>query len=228
MALEQVQLVSERYANRSGTHTGTRVYAVRFDDLTFTQSDIFTADDGTTAIPGTGDDWDGSSPASVVGRSYDSTDDQLQVTVTIEYSSSSDKQREAIENPLSRPTVYGYGENGVSEPYFRDVDDLPVVNSAGYEFADMPVRDRSIGTITATRNVASFDDAVAESYRDRINTSSVTINGVTYAARTLRIAGWSATGPHEENGTEFWTETIAIAKNAETHDHYFEDRGLDG
>ena len=52
------------------------------------------------------------------------------------------------------------------------------------------------------------------------------INGTTYAARTLRIAGYSASGPNVENDVTYWTETIRLAKRIEGWDDEYEDRGL--
>lgn len=226
MALESVELISEQYGVSQGTWTGTRVYAVRFDDIEFDQDDILDADDSTTAIPSVGDAWAVGKPAKAIGKQYASSDDQLQVKVTVNYSSKQEDQSQTIENPLSRPTQYSYSDSEVTEPYFRDTDNLPVVNSAGDDFADLPQRGRSVGTIQVTRNVASYNDGTAESYRDLINNSSRTINGTIYLANTLRIVGWGATGPHEENGTTFWTETISVAKNVNGWLDTYEDRGL--
>ena len=227
MSFIEVQVKSEELKTAKGIRTGTRVYDVTSDDVDDDVHGAETADDGTTAIPSIGDAWDGTlTTCLVIGRSvkHGGDDDPLYYEVTIEYSSEQTGQE--IENPLSRPTQYSYDDNIVQEPYFRDTDDLPVTNSAGDDFAALPSRGASEGVIVVTRNVSSFNDLTAESYRNTINSANKTINGVTYTARTLLIAGWSATGPHLENGVTFWTETIRIAKRAATWDDKFEDRGL--
>ena len=227
MAIVEVKLKTESKDLADGVWTGVRIFSVETDSLDDTVDDVKDADDGTTAIPDIGDAWAGGSSLKARGYAirHDYDEHPLFYEVTVNYSSKDDGSS-TIENPLSRPTQYSYEDSQAQEPYFRDTDDNPVVNSAGDDFTDLPARDSAEGVIVITRNVASFNDLTAEGYRNKINSANKTINSVTYATGTLRIVGWSASGPNEENGVTFWTETIRIAKRAAGWDHVFEDRGL--
>lgn len=223
-----VELIRESYGRDGQTRKGERTYRVRFagDGSVHSAKDAESASDGSNTIPTIGAAWSSGDPAKVKGRNATKGEqDQHTYEVTVSYSSESGSV-ETIENPLARPTDYSYEDESVTEPYFRDTDDAPVVNSAGDDFQDLPERERVVGNITITRNVATFNDATAQGYRDKINNADKTINGVTYLARVLRIRSWTATGPHEENDVTFWTETIKIGKRVDTWDDFFEDRGL--
>ena len=158
MAVESVQLVSDSYGVADGTWTGRRTYTVRFETLSFDTADTLTADDGTTTVPSIGDAWAAGKSAKATSKEASSTGDQLEVQVTVGYSSKAEDQQQTIENPLARPTQYSYEDGEEAEPYFRDTDDLPVVNSAGDDFQDLPQRAVSRGYVTVTRNVASYND----------------------------------------------------------------------
>ena len=223
MAVVAVTIIREEYARQGAIRTGTRVYQVQVDGLTDDAESVLSADDGTTAVDEVGDAWSATSTATCKSQKAGAfNEDQLTYEVTCEYSS---KSEEEVEDPLSRPNQYSYTSEQLTEPYFRDTDDLPVTNSAGEPYDELPQREVSRGTITITRNVASYSDVAAEGFRGLINSSDVTINGATYNARKLRITGYNASGPNEENGVTFWTETITIAKNAAGWDHLLEDRG---
>ena len=222
-----VQRTRTDYGRSDGTRTGTQTFLVKFQGTDHTAKDAESADDGTSSIPAIGTRWEPGDPCKVIGRQATKSDrDQHHYDVTVSYSSKAEDERQTVENPLARPTQYSYEDGEEAEPYFRDTDDLPVTNSAGDDFQDLPQRAVSRGYVTVTRNVASYHDLTAESYRNTINSGAVTINGTTYAARTLRIAGYSASGPNIENDIEFWTETIRLAKNVEGWDDQYEDRGL--
>ncbi len=231
MAFISVKLKSEKVSLSSGVWSGTRVYDVESNDIDDDVLGAVNADDGTESIPDIGDAWKVGSVLKARGYdvSHVENDDSYYYSVTVNYSSKDDSDQVTIENPLARPTIYSYEDSLIQEPYFRDEttpNALPAVNSAGDDFTDLPLRDRSEGVIVITRNVASFSDTAAEIYRNTVNSSSVSINGISYSAGTLRIIGWSANGPNEENGVTFDTETIRIAKRSAGWDDIYEDRGL--
>lgn len=227
MSADRVELISTSYNRDRGAITAEKIYQVKLPGTDHTARDAESATDGTNAIDDIGDPFvDGDNAKCIGRRAQKTTKDQHIYDVTVSFSSKSEDQDQTEEDPLARDTDYDYSDSAITEPYFRDTDDNPVVNSAGEEFADLPQRERSIGRIRVTRNVSSFSDSTAQGFRDRVNSSSVTVNGTTYAAKTLRIAGWSASGPSVENGVTFWTETIDVAKNEDGWEDKFEDRGL--
>lgn len=224
MAVIEVTIIREEYAQDGNKYNGVRVYQVKTNDINDDVVDALYANDGTTAVDDVGDTWGSTKAKSKRATAF--SEDLLTYEVTVEYSSETDPADSFPENPLSMPNQYAYSGENVTEPYFRDVDGDPVVNSAGDDYAELPQRERNPRTITITRNVATFDDSVAQPYIERINSSSVSINGVSYNARKCRITNYDATGPHEQNGVEYWTETIVIKCRAEGWDDKLEDRGL--
>jgi hypothetical protein len=229
VSVTRVELIKETYGwtKDSGALSGTRIYRVDVDSLDDDSTDAYVADDGTTSIPSSGDAWKVGSSLKVVSKQVDGFEDhQLSFQVTVGYSSKSDNSGAEIENPLARPAQYNYGSSQSTEPYFRDTDAAPCVNSAGDDFADLPQRERSRARISITRNTATFNHATAYGYINKINASGVSLNGVSYAERTLRIVNYGAQGPSEENGVTYWVETIEIDVNEDTWDDKFEDRGL--
>lgn len=223
MSWIEVKLIKQTYARKGNTFTGRRIYHA-YGDGSENAATATIADDGTTAIPEVGDTWAAAKASDISADEHDA--DPWTFVVTVDYTSSPNPSWTFPENPLSQPNKYSYTSESVTEPYFRDTDNKPVVNSAGEVYAQTPQRERSYGVITITRNVSSYDDATAESYRNLINSGSVSINGTTYAARKLRIKQYDASGPNEQNGVTYWTETIVIAKRPEGWDHVLEDRGL--
>lgn len=196
--------------------TGRRVYEVDTDDLIDDESTALTASDGTDSIPGKGDEWTADHPAVVVRRTARRLNrEQFTFEVTVEYSSEPARVGSAsqADNPLNRGNSYEYGDEMVTEPYFED-ETTPtpkrVVNTNGKPFASDPTRERVVGTITITRNVADFDDENVRNWRNKINDDNVTIRGIQYAADRLRVLSWTGSGPMEENGVTYWTERIRL------------------
>lgn len=233
MSVTDVTMTTEEYNVSKGTYTGKRIYQVSVNASASAEA-ILTATDGADAIPSINDTWDGNDTGDdglkcISKKVKRWQEDLYTFEVTVNYSSSSEEQEQAQKtttSPLAEPTQYSYSDQMFQEPYFRDTDDVPIVNSAGEQYAQMPTRDASRGSITITHNVSSFNDATAEGYRNKINTASATINGHSYAARTLRVRSINATGPSERNGVTYWKETWVILKNLDTWDEVFEDRGL--
>lgn len=224
MAVTEVTIIREEYAQEGNKYNAVRVYQVKVSDINDDVIDALYADDGTTAVDDVGDTWGATKAKSKSATAFN--EDQLTYEVTVEYSSEVDPGWVFPENPLSMPNQYSYSGENITEPYFRDVAGDPVVNSAGDDYAELPQRERNYRTITITRNAATYDDATASAYIERINSGSVSINAVSYAARKLRISNYDATGPHEQNGVEYWTETIVVKVRPEGWDDKLEDRGL--
>lgn len=109
MNIAEVSLTRETLSLSKGVWNGTRIYAVRFADLDFDPHDAMTADDGAVVIPLVGQAWRAGHTATVIGMTASTTEDQLQVDVTVTYSSESSAQEQAIENPVDRVPAFDYG-----------------------------------------------------------------------------------------------------------------------
>jgi len=141
--------------------------------------------------------------------------------VVCKYDSKFDREQhpnQDVANPLNRPTVFTWAGAIYTETQFKDLDGKAYVNTAGPAVGGQrmgdpldppPLTEQVHGIITATRNVASFDEAKAESYRNKVN--SDTWRG--HAKDTCKIAVYGAHGPLYENGVEFFSENIEIHTN---------------
>lgn len=231
MSFTRVEIIGESFTQEKDVRTGKRIWRCSAADTTESCESAMTASDGTTSVASIGDYWSGTTLAKCKSKSAERVngDSQDQFDVTCDFTTASDAQ--TIENPLARPVKFDYGGSGTLEPYFRDAAGDPVVTSAGNPFEQMPQRFQYDGTITITRNVAAYNDATAESYRNKVNSDTVTLNGTAYTAKQLLLVNWTASGPNVENDITFWTETIEIAKRIAGWDQVYEDRDtqeLDG
>ncbi|MEM8783893.1 MAG: hypothetical protein AAGE65_13695 [Planctomycetota bacterium] len=227
MSWREITIEVDRIGTREGTTRGTRVYVVEGNsnlDPDEVRANTSTTVNGIT-LPAMGDAYNTGSPAIVIGKEAELESPQC-VKLTVSYSSKATDQATAIENPLARPTLYRYGGQPFTEPYFRDVDGEPNVNSAGEEFADLPQRQNATGVIEITDNVASFDNAANDSRRNTINGSTVAIGGQSYAEATVYVDQIEANGPFVENGVTYYTRSVRLLTREAGWDDVFEDRGL--
>ena len=136
-----------------------------------------------------------------------------------EFSDSPDEHPDQdVPNPLDRPTIFTWGGAIYTESQDQDLDGLAYVNTAGAFVGDQrmgdpfdpaPLVEVVHGIITATRNVAVFNEARAEYYRNKVN--SDTWRG--HKKDTAKVAVYGAQGPLFENNVEFYSETIEIHTN---------------
>jgi hypothetical protein len=98
-----------------------------------------------------------------------------------------DPQYLDFEDPTAIPIRVRWGGSRLQENVDRDIDDKPVVNSAGDPFMDPLVRDRSLEVLSIQRYEALYDPALAALYRDSINDADITILGRVFPARTVRV-----------------------------------------
>jgi hypothetical protein len=231
MSVTRVHKHSSRARRTKDGPELTETWLVICDDLTDGAEVALSADDGTKAVPSYGD------TRTVLGKTIkarDITADPrdskagpvvFNVQVIFREDASSSETDSDIENPLLRPSKYSYPDDPVDEQFAVDVDGLPITNSAGVPPENLPTRRAGDGRIRIRRNVSSFDDVGAHTFRRKINNGIETIDGNSYGARTLLIQSWTADGPFIENGFTFYTEQIDIAKNADQWDLVYADQG---
>lgn len=227
MAVVEVQLKDEESGTSKGKLSGTRVYWVQVDDNDDDSETARTADDGTTAIPSTGEAFKSGSSAKAVDIKAKrmQNDKQFFYEVTVTYSANKKDQDEAIETPTSRPPKINARGLSQRQTYFSDVNDDLVVNSAGDPPEQLPERSVAEGiSFSIQRNMASDLTATLQGLLHTLNSGSVTIKGIAFSASTLRLDDYSVSDSLEENGTTFYDTSITIVGQP-TFDDEYEDRG---
>lgn len=136
-------------------------------------------------------------------------------------------------NPLTEPATFEWDFGTSTETYAFDFSDppVPVVNSAGEPFAELPRRLAGEIRCTITKNVSGFDAAAAEAVNRTVNSASVSIDGETFGPRQVLIHGVGCGSPQERNGVVFRQLKHVVGIRAATWDDVLADRGyheLDG
>ena len=107
-----------------------------------------------------------------------------------------------IQNPLKRPADIGWGFSRHSRSLFRDVDNKPVLNSAGDFFDPPPEIDDSRPVLTISRNEGGFDASRAIEYQDAVNSDSF----FGFSPGQVKVASISSQR-QIENNIVFWKTT---------------------
>jgi hypothetical protein len=141
-----------------------------------------------------------------------------------------DSSNEFLPNPLSEPTKYDYEPEGTEETFYKD--ETPGTaklarHTNGIPFTELPKRQRSIRTISIEKNVATSNTmGTYDAFQDKVNDGSVTIDGVTYAARTLFIASVGLSSVKTTNGVQYKTLKVVIKGKRDTWDQKYESIGV--
>lgn len=191
-----VTSVTERFQDRrssikDGKISHTRSFMVVCSSINDGTAAAITANDGSHSIPASGaahPSGDGSVVTSKDANPVANSD--VHFIVSVEYSiPDGETTGEIATNPLLDPIEFRYGAAEYTESYFVDKSSTPkpVVNAAGDTFEQLPTRDASMPTIEFEKNVASYNPLTYAGYANSINNANVTIDGVTYAAKTLRL-----------------------------------------
>lgn len=96
--------------------------------------------------------------------------------------------------PLNRPADVSGGGGSTTESYFMDcaVTPVPVANTAGDPFeADLQHDRPAMSSVSYGRNYATNNPPAIDTLRQTLNAAAVTIDGISYAALTLRFREWS-------------------------------------
>lgn len=140
-----------------------------------------------------------------------------------------DNTRTVTSSPLSQPTEYETDAETFEEAYYVDKQSTPAYarHTNGLRFAELPKRQTSIRSITITKNVAAANTmATYDALQDTVNQNSVTLDGVTYPARTLFVQKIALSKSMTANGTAYKVLTTVIKANKNTWDQKFESAGV--
>lgn len=109
-------------------------------------------------------------------------------TVTYETptSSSTPSSTSPNDDPLDQPPDIAWDSVRRRVTIIQDKDGNPIVNSAGDRFAEAIEEERAFPRVTIERNESEFDAAIAQDYKDSVNSDSLDIAG-------LSVSPWQAT-----------------------------------
>lgn len=96
--------------------------------------------------------------------------------------------------PLDRPADVSGGGGSTTESYFMDCSatPVPVANTAGDPFeADLQHDRPAMSSLSYAKNYTANDPTVIAALRQTLNSAAVTMDGISYAALTLRFREWS-------------------------------------
>lgn len=214
MAVTAVNLIDREGDADGNDRSATDTYRVQVDAVA-DMNEIRLASDGTTTIPLRGDAYSASDPRLRVKKvtpRLEKAPDIKSWLVTVEYTTGNVTNENEAENPLDARPVVQWSDNATSEPWFEDIYDQALTNSAGEVF-DPPIqKDIYDATVTITRNVLFYDEVTAEAYRGRVNNFSFPIRGASSNIAAFKAKIISYTGQEQVAGDfNYWTETIVIA-----------------
>jgi len=193
---------------KTGQRSHKRVFLVTCTQNVASPYALYGATDGVDAVPSLGDAHPDDADAFVSSASLKANMMQrnadgkwvFQVELTYETVVGSGS---LDPNPLTRPAEISVGGETITADTFLDRNGKPIVNSAGDPFETFLQKEDGDLTIEITRNESSFDVVRAAQYKHAINDSSITIIGVSFSARQLKMGIINAQ-KIKENGTTYW------------------------
>lgn len=164
---------------------------VAVSDTPVTPVDAEYADDGINRIPRKGEAHpvDPSRKVkSVTPRVAEESDGRVYY-VDVEYSN---KAQTVVENPVDRPATYEWDGDESTEQWFTDCDPdgaKPFCNSSGERFDELRERDAGSDICVVTKNVdyEVYSPAEARTYKNKVNSDTVSLDGENYAPGKLKI-----------------------------------------
>ena len=133
-------------------------------------------------------------------------------------------------SPLDEPTAYEYDPEIFEEAYY--IDKTPTTaklarHTNNVPFSTLPTRQASIRNIKITKNVdATNTMATYDGWQDTVNQSSVTIEGLSHAARTLLVSKVGLSKSQTQNGVAFKVLSVELKYKKATWDQKFESLGV--
>jgi hypothetical protein len=180
---------SDRSSQRDGRIIVHQVFQVILDDPAGGALAALFADDGTRHVPAYGELIDAGGPYVCIGKDAQTfSDTGTHWEVSCEFATPTRAEVQRWTAPIDRDVEFGWEYAEKTEEYFKDINDKPVVNSAGEPFDVNPTREAGELVIHLTRNQYTFDAAFYDGFRHTINEYAVVLDGTTYAPGTLKLS----------------------------------------
>lgn len=161
------------------------------------------------------------------------SDDPSVYDVTVKFGSITEDERQKQDNPLAKPPRVTWGhtqfQNIVEQAYLvtngNKADSLSsICNSAGVPFDPPQEADASRLSLSVIYNLPFVPTWILD-YQDAVNENDITIEGVSFAARTLKcnvsVSEWMV-----ENDVTYRQVTLQLQARQETWDIQIVDRGF--
>jgi hypothetical protein len=92
------------------------------------------------------------------------------------------------DDPLDQDPVITWDPIEINEPVDTDLDNRPILNSAGVPFKSPPSRPITYLRFKIERNEPYFDISKFTTYANAVNSAAITISGVSFAVQHLRCS----------------------------------------
>jgi len=125
--------------------------------------------------------------------------------VTLAYSS----EYELSDNPLDDPARISWGTETYQAPAVKDRDGEALLNSAGDPFDPPAMQDKSRVVAHVRKNVSTIP-AWFFGYKDTVNSSAFTLDGVAFGEGVAKIRSLELSEPQERNDIAYRTLSICI------------------
>ncbi|HOD42309.1 MAG TPA: hypothetical protein PKL57_17285 [Candidatus Wallbacteria bacterium] len=164
--------------------------------------------------------------------SYGTAETVFSFTVDYEYSDGSLNTNSG--SPLTEPPKVSFATAKYQVPFEKayksgDRQGSPsddVLNSAKIPF-DPPAVKEKVNTIVSIQyNKSTFSGSWIQQFTDTINSSSVSIAGISVPAKCGRINEIGASNNYDENGNEYWTVSVSIEISSEPFTRKILDQGM--
>lgn len=126
-----------------------------------------------------------------------------------------EKDRQQNPNPLTRPPKISWDSQQYEKPIEKDTSDEAIMNSANDPFDPPPTMDDARWQISITSNVAVVP-AFVLTLNNKINSSVVNVDGISFAAKTLKVQGLRISEEQLENDVLFRVVTFQLHFRPET------------
>lgn len=130
----------------------------------------------------------------------------------------------ATGNPVDQPTRVFFESQTFEEICDKDVDGVPIMNSAYTRFDPPVTRDKTRPVLRVVRNEATFSDSTILAYADKVNSDVVGA----YPVRTLKCSAPTAEKKFsQDTGNQYYEVTYLLSYNEATWDKEVLDAGYE-
>lgn len=166
----------------------------------------------------------------VIDRSVDHFEGQRKkFIVNINYSNERTSiDRQSNEDPLDLPASYTFDQVDRMVPVTHDAETgKKIANTANQPFSSI-TENKPLTRITITRNERDYNNSDSEKARNRVNKRSMRIDGIPYAAGTVKLELYAGTKQFDSEGNTFYNITYKLLINEEGFKRSLVNRGTKG